>query len=163
MRRNMNVRVLVLSCLTAATVACLAAAPAGAAMPFPVGLRGGFSIEPDQLVLGAHARVSELVRGWWIVPVAEFGFGDDVTTVALSGDVVYNFPELQTAQWGFYTGAGLGWILYSFDGGDESEIGLNLIGAVLRRLDNADELSLELRIGIDELPDIKVMAGYTFF
>ncbi len=155
MRSTITVFVLVLA---------LVIAGAGtAAGTVPLGARAGFSLEPDQVVFGAHAKAFEPYRGWWVVPVAELGFGDNVTTVALSGDMLYGFPELQTSDWGFYLGGGLGWAHYSWDGGDTGEIGLNLVGGMTRRLLTGNELLLELRIGIDELPDVKIVTGITFF
>jgi hypothetical protein len=130
----------------------------------PWGPRAGFSLKPDQFVIGGHAKVAEPVVGWGIVPNFDLGFGDDITTLQINGDFVYNFPELETYNWGWYAGAGLTWANYWFSGaGSSGEIGLSLLGGVSRILDNENRLSLELRFGIDDIPDFMLTLGYWFF
>ena len=154
--------------LLAATFIAVLAAGTAASAKAPLGLHGGFSFDPDQFVIGAYARVSEPYIGWRVQPSVDLGFGDDVTTFNLNGDIVYTFPELQTSEWGFYAGGGLGLAYYTFDappGVDDSatEIGLNIIGGVTRQLISGNELTGELRLGIDDIPDVKLLFGITFF
>ncbi len=133
----------------------------------PWGPRAGFSIKPDQFVIGAHARVAELAVGWALQPNLEFGFGDDVTTMQINADFAYTFPELESYNWGWYAGAGLSWANYwlsdSLGGGSNGEIGLSILGGVSRILTNENRVSLELRFGIDDIPDFKATLGYWFF
>jgi hypothetical protein len=161
-------RILAVSLLIILSTAC--AVHAG---PLTWGGRVGLSVDPDQFVFGAQVEVSEPFPGWVIRPVAELGTGDDIFTLALSGDLLYTFPELATADWQLAVGGGLGFAYYNFDeprnlpAGVEfddtaSEIGLNIVGAVARSLESGNDLVLELRLGIDELPDFKITAGLTF-
>ena len=139
----------------------LCAAPASA-LDFPWGIKAGASFKPDQFTF-AYAHVAEPLRGWRITPDVFLGFGDDVTVLQLDGDFVYTFPELKSSDWGFYVGGGLGWATYFTSGNNSGEIGLNIIGGVTRSLDNGNELLAEIRIGIDDLPDFKILVGYTIF
>jgi opacity protein-like surface antigen len=148
-------------------IALLTAAPAAIAKA-PLGVHGGFSFDPDQIVIGGHMRVSEPYVGWIVQPSLDLGFGDKVTSFIFNGDMLYTFPELQTSEWGFYAGAGLALAFYQLDisgPGDDSqtEVGLNIIGGVTKKLISGNELMGEFRVGVDNIPDVKLLIGITFF
>jgi hypothetical protein len=138
-------------------------ASASAAVILPWGPRAGFSLDPDQFVIGAHLQATEPSRGLSIQPNFDLGFGDDVTTLLINGDVVYTFPELESLDWGWYAGGGISWATYWFDGNSNGEIGLSILGGVSRILTNDNRLTLELRYGIDDIPEFMVTLGYWFF
>lgn len=154
----------ILACVSFALV--LTTVSAGYAT-FPLGARAGFGMDPDQIVLGGHARVAEPMVGWAIQGVVELGFGDDVTAFSIDGDMLYTFPELETSAWGFYVGGGLGFTNYSWDieghSGSSSEFGLNLVGGATRNLDSGNKLIGELRIGLGDIPDFRIMGGIYLF
>ncbi|MFH1842453.1 MAG: hypothetical protein ABIF77_04545 [bacterium] len=154
--------------LVFSTLLLLMGAGVATGQTIPFGVRAGLGNNPDQFIVGGHARVAEPVIGWKIQPVFELGFGDDITTMAISGDMLYMFPELQTSEWGLYAGGGFGFVNYSWDvghpGGNDSksEFGLNLVGGVIKQLGSANEFIGELRIGLGDVPDLKLMAGIYF-
>jgi hypothetical protein len=147
------------------TTCLLTAYTATAAIPW--GGRAGLSVSPDQFAIGAHAWVVEPIPAWYIQPTLEFGFGDNVTTFAINGDFLYTFPKIQS-DWAIYAGAGLGFANYSFDvpagvDGSASEFGLNIFGGANRILKNNHRVGAELRVGIGDLPDLKIMGMYTLW
>jgi hypothetical protein len=154
--------------LIGACIFLVALSTTACAASFPIGAKAGLTFEPDQFAIGAFAQVSEPMLGWLIVPSVEFGFGDDITTICLQGDFIYTFPELQTTNWGWFVGGGLGLAMYSWDAppgydGSQSEFGLNLVGGASKELDSGNKLLGELRIGLGDIPDFKIMAGITLF
>jgi hypothetical protein len=152
-------------------VALLLLAPATAAALTPLGVHAGFSVDPDQFVFGGHAIMAEPLIGWQLHASLDFGFGDNVTSIIGNGDFVYAFPELATADWRFYVGGGVGVGQYSYDHPDptppgfddsDTQFGLNIVGGITRRLLSGNELLGELRIGVEDMPDVKIVAGFTF-
>ena len=55
-----------------------------------VGLRGGFSLDPDDFLIGLHFRTDPLGENLYFVPSVEAGFGD-VTMIAGNADLHYVF------------------------------------------------------------------------
>lgn len=144
--------------LTVPIVLLVAAIPAWAQGP---GVRGGVSIDPDQVYFGGHYETTALVDRLHFRPNLEIGIGDDVVTTAINFEFVYKFPS--RSPWRLYAGGGPAVNFYSFDGngqdGDsETEGGFNfLIGAEQR-----GGLFFELKIGAIDSPDLKFGVGYTF-
>lgn len=135
------------------------------------GPRLGFSVEPDQVTVGAFADFGRLAPKTHLLASADLGFGDNVTSFLVNGDVAYRFagPE-QTID--PYLGGGLTIAYYNFDidappgvnvDDTETEIGLSLLAGVEVDLGGYKTGSLELRFGIDELPDVKLTAALGFF
>ncbi len=86
------------------------------------------------------------------MPSGEVGFGDDLTSFALNGDLKYHFAPDNSLD--PYAGAGL--TLNWFD--SESGFGVNLLGGIHL----ANRIFLEAKFGVtDEVPDAKIMAGFT--
>jgi len=132
------------------------------------GLRGGITSNPDQVHVGAHVIAGELFNDGWFIPNVEVGFGDHLTLVALNPELVYKFVKRGTSDWGFYVGGGLGVNFESWDTGvtgkdSNTEIGLNFLGGMSRRLSSGNEFFLELKLGAQNSPDTKVTAGFTFY
>jgi hypothetical protein len=135
------------------------------------GPRFGFSSGPDQLTFGAFGDWGELAQYLHLVTSADIGIGDNVTTFEAQGDVFYRFEEANTPVL-FYAGGGIGLAYYKFDFPDvpgfgpvddtSTEIGLNLVGGVTKDLGGYKNGSLELRIGVGDLPDFKITASLGF-
>jgi hypothetical protein len=127
--------------------------PAASEAGMLLGLRGGMSFSPDQVVLGVHAKLPNLAKSLEFMPSAEVGFGDDLTSFALNGDLKYHFlPDNKLDPY-----AGLGLTANWFDG--EDGFGINALGG----LHVADRIFIEAKLGLsDEVPDAKLMAGLTF-
>ena len=150
--------------LTAAVLTLAAAATAAAQNQ--VGPRLGLSINPDQFVLGGQLTVPFSEPNLLFAPNVEIGFGDNVTTFQVNGDVAYHFNEVGP-NWNPYVGAGLGLIVIDFNDnfpGDNSdtELGVNIIGGLRFKNRSGSNLFTELRLGIGDLPDAKVMVGWNF-
>ena len=138
----------------------LASAPTDAQLN-AAGVRLGFSSNPDQFVMGGQLEFGPFSKSFTFVPSLELGLGDDITTIQLNGDGYYHF-DIQGESWNPYAGMGLGLAFYDWDGGSETEFGANLIGGVRFKLQSASTIFTELRIGIADIPDFKVIAGWNF-
>ncbi|MEZ5287035.1 MAG: hypothetical protein R2712_19960 [Vicinamibacterales bacterium] len=133
------------------------AAPAAAQGP---GVRGGVSVDPDQVYFGGHYETSELIDRLHFRPNLELGLGDDVVTTAVNMEFIYKFPT--RTDWQLYAGGGPAVNFYSFDdsigGGTETEGGLNLIFGAEQR----NGLFFEVKVGAIDSPDVKFGVGWTF-
>ena len=139
-------------------VLVLAAVPPAAAQG--PGVRGGVSIDPDQVYFGGHFETDPLVDRLSFRPNLEVGVGDDVTATTINMEFVYKFPS--RSEWRLYAGVGPAVNFYSFDrerGDDTStEGGFNfLIGA-----EHRGGLLFEVKIGAVDSPDVKFGVGWTF-
>ena len=94
----------VLSCFF--VFAFMAAAGSATAQSHSVGIRGGVSVEPDQVYLGAHVDLKEISNRFWFRPNAELGLGSGATVVALNGEFVYKLRAV-SKEWTPYLGADL--------------------------------------------------------
>ena len=135
------------------------AAPAAAQGP---GVRGGVSVDPDQVYFGGHYETEALVDRLHFKPNVEVGIGDDVVATAINMEFVYKFPT--RSRWLLYAGGGPAINFYSYDddgrGGDNTntEGGLNLLFGV----ENRSGLFFEVKVGAIDSPDVKFGVGYTF-
>lgn len=159
-------RLMLVVCAVAALVP--AAAHAQGRLTNAIGPRIGISMDPDQLVLGGQLDLGELAPDLTFAPNLELGFGDDITTIQINGDLHYHFL-VQGSAWRPYVGGGLGVAFYSFDAppgfqGDDSqtEVGLNIIGGAIVPTRAGSRFFAELKLGIADLPDIKILAGWNF-
>ena len=154
MNRRRTISTLVVTALTATVFPISAAAQAP-------GVRGGVSVDPDQVYLGGHFETGPLVERLHFKPNLEAGFGDDITLIALNFEFVYKFPV--NSPWTLYVGGGPAANIYSFDRGrddDDTEIepGFNvLFGAETSR-----GLFFEIKLGAIDSPDFKFGVGWTF-
>lgn len=120
------------------------------------GLRGGMSVDPDQVYFGGHLETGALVDRLHFRPSVEAGFGNDLTLLAANMEFVYKFPS--RGGWGLYAGAGPALNIYMFDDDSNSEAGVNfLIGVEHRR-----GLFFEFKAGAIDSPDFKFGVGYTW-
>jgi len=150
-----------------AAVVLSLAAPAVPAQDFGYrgwGPRVGVSEDPDQVFGGIHLDMGEFARNVRFQPNAELGIGDDLLLLAINLEAAYLFPVHQS--WMPYAGGGLGlnYINYDSDigGGDDTDLGVNILGGVQRVRSNAPDFFLEMKIGLDDSPDFKFAVGWTF-
>jgi hypothetical protein len=120
------------------------------------GVRAGLSQNPDQAYIGGHLETAPLVDRLRFRPNVELGFGDDVTLVAFNLEFVYPFPSQQA--WHLYVGAGPAVNDYVFEQDSDVRGGFNLIIGGEHR----GGLSVELKIGAIDSPNLKFGVGYTF-
>jgi hypothetical protein len=123
------------------------------------GLRGGATIDPDQIHVGAHINAGEFAPRVRFQPSFEVGFGNDVILGAINLDALYTFRR---RSWRPYLGGGLGVALVDSDrnGGDDDfdvEAGLNLVAGF--EWGPRRRYLLEIRAGVGDIPNFKVTAG----
>lgn len=138
----------------------------GGALPFPTGLRVGYTSWDDigQMHFGAHAKLGDVFPNIQLVPGVEMGFGDDVTLLTMNGDLSYRFTELTSYPWEIYGGGSLSLNFIKpkdFDG--DWQLGFSGLIGLNKALGNGDEIMLETRLGILDSPGFKITLGYTFF
>jgi hypothetical protein len=139
---------------------------AGTAAATEYGLRAGLSIDPDQFHFGGHADLGPVIETWRFVPNIEIGLGNDVTLIALNGDLIYDFPE---SRWS--VGGELGINIANYDvpnipGVDiddsSTDIGLSALGNYRLTLNSGKVLVLEAKLGLLDSPDVKFTLGWNF-
>ena len=152
----------------AATVAPAAAAEAG------VGFRGwgprvGASSDADQVLVGAQFDLGEFTTNLRWQPSVELGFGDDKFSLYGNFMVAYYFPVKAAVT--PYAGAQVTVWLFDqngpdnskgFDDGFNAEIGLYAVGGIETKLESGNRFLAELQVGIGDVPDVRVLVGWTF-
>jgi len=152
----------------AALAVVLWAGPASA----EVGYRGwgprvGISDDPDQIVAGVHWDLGEFAPRVRFQPSVDFGFGDDALSLSGNAMVGYWFPT--KAEVTPYAGGQIGAVYFDYDSdgkehddGSDTEIGLALVGGIETKLKSGTRFLVELQIGLGDIPDAKLLAGWTF-
>jgi hypothetical protein len=156
---------------TLALVVALALLPnfAHAAAPLVSGggPRVGLSTDPSQFVFGGQLTIGGFAPDWTFDPNLEFGIGDNVTVIALNGDFYYHF-RLQDSDWAPYVGGGLGINSVSVDNPapfrdhTSTDVGLNIVGGVSVPTQAGNRWFGEIRFGIGDIPELKLMGGINF-
>jgi opacity protein-like surface antigen len=149
------------------TTACLLAiAQSSAAADW--GPRVGLTGDPDQVMGGIQWNLGEVAPSVRAMPSAELGFGDDLLRFAGNLGIHYMFAG-GSSRWSPYLGGELSFTYLSWDRpagfrGDETdtELGVSIAGGVETRLSNGRILNLELRFGLDNVPDVQVHVGWIF-
>ncbi len=160
-------RRLALYALIALGVLCTASAYAGTAVVGGLGPRVGFSTDPDQFVFGGQLIIGEIAPSLTFDPDVEFGFGDDVTVVALNLDMHYHFA-IQGSTWRPYVGAGAGINFLEFDrplpleDKSDTEVGGNFIVGAGVPTAAGNRFFGELKLGLGDIPDLKLLVGWNF-
>lgn len=151
-----------------AVCACLIGgliAPAAAANSprMGLGLRPlGFSINPDQYVVGVQAVMGKYYRGR-LAPSVDFGFGDNATVITGNFDLKIDLFSPPKSEAVFYVGGGPTLSYISPDVGDsDTEIGLSLLGGIKLSMSEKNYYNIEARFGIGDIPDFKLLAGVMF-
>lgn len=144
-----------------------AATPADSAMVSGAGPRIGFSLDPDQLVLGGQFLIGEVAPSITFDPNLELGFGDNMTVIGTSFDLHYHFG-LTNSEWRPYLGAGVG--IHFFDvnrsppASDNTftEVGGNVIIGAGVPTRSGSRFFTEMKLGIGDIPSLKLLAGWNF-
>jgi hypothetical protein len=130
------------------------------------GPRVGFSIDPDQFLVGGQLVVGPVAPNITFDPSLELGFGDNVDIVALNFDMHYHFTTRST--WRPYLGAGatINWVNYNNDFGNGSSDTLAgggiMFGAGVPT-SGGSRFFGELKAGLsNDVPDLKFVVGWNF-
>jgi hypothetical protein len=142
----------------------MAPAPASAVdiAPRGFGLRGGVSVNPDQIHGGFHTQIG---RGssLRLRPAVEAGAGNGVLLAAISGDVLWR-PGARRVFVG--AGPGLNFVDVT-DGvgearGVETKVVANVLAGVHFGGRRPGRYLVEARAGFGDTPDFKLTVGVTF-
>ncbi len=134
------------------------------------GPRFGFSADPDQVVVGGQMMFPEVAENLSFDPSLELGFGDDLTILSLNFDLHYHF-DISGSNWRPYAGGGATISFISFDDDDfpgngdddsETEAGGGLVVGASVPTRGGDRFFGELKIGLGDVPDFKMMVGWNF-
>lgn len=130
-----------------------------------IGVRGGATLSPDQFHIGTHVDVDTGEPTIHVHPNLEIGFGSDLMVVALGGEVLY-LPRTTWGAWRPYIGGGLAIVNYDVEGRgrgrSDSEFGLTVAGGIERALSSGTDFFVEAKLGLLDIPDLKLTAGWTF-
>ena len=127
------------------------------------GLRAGFSSSPDQFLVGGQLELSPVADQLYIVPSAEVGFGDDLTTLSFNGDLQYRFVAHSAVR--PYAGGGLSvyYVNVSGGGGSDTNLGADVLGGIFFNEHSSNPMFVEAKLGLtDEVPDWKFIFGVNF-
>jgi hypothetical protein len=136
---------------------------AQSALAGSVGLRAGFGINPDQVVVGAQGQLSgKKLKAFSLAPSVDFGFGDNITTICGNVDFLLDLP-LPGSEGGFYAGLGPTLTYWDFKNiASDTEIGLSLVGGIRFGLGTKNAYNAEVRFGVGDVPDVRVLFGILF-
>jgi hypothetical protein len=159
--------------LLAAVVAAVLTPTVVLADPYTdVGFRGwgprvGLSVNPDQVHFGAHLDYGNFAKHVRFQPNVELGFGDHVNLYTVNAEAAYRFTE-NWDVWSPYLGGGLGaniksWDRPNGDNSSETDLGINLLGGIEKGLANGDRFFIETKLSLNDVPDLKVTVGWTFY
>ena len=167
----MRWRSMIAMCVIAATATV---APAAAAeVEAGVGFRGwgprvGASSDADQVLVGAQFDLGEFTTNLRWQPSVELGFGDDKISLYGNFMVAYYFPVKAAVT--PYAGAQATIWLFDqdgpnnngFDDGFNAEVGLYAVGGIETKFKSGNRFLAELQLGIGDVPDVRVLVGWTF-
>ncbi len=134
------------------------------------GLRGGINMNPDQFSFGTHVDAGSLTPRVRFQPSFELGLGNGVRLASANLDAHYLFTA---GRFRPYAGGGLGINFIDVtsgigrSGGLDIEPVLNLVGGIEWGAPRAGSRAfrrylLEVRFGMGNTPDLKLVAGYSF-
>jgi hypothetical protein len=130
------------------------------------GPRIGASLEPDQIFFGVHLDYGNFGRHVRFQPNLELGLGDHVKLFTLNAEIVYRLNSTWEA-WSPYLGLGIGANIKSVDSdgsnNSQTDMGINLIGGFEKGFYSGNRFFVETKISVNDVPDIKVAIGWTFF
>jgi hypothetical protein len=136
-----------------------------------VGFRGwgpriGLSSNPDQVYFGAHLDYGNFSRHVRFQPNLELGLSDNEKLLAINAEAAYRFSS-EWDVWTPYLGGGVGANIKSYDNGrnnySQTDMGVNLLGGIEKGLDNGDRFFIEAKLSVNDVPDLKVGVGWTFY
>jgi len=153
--------------LTLVLLAALPLVAQAAARVSSIGPRFGFSVDPDQLVVGGQLGIGPIAKDLTFDPNLELGFGDDVTVVALNMDMHYHL-RVSDSDWRPYAGFGVGINFISWDrpaphmDGSDTEVGGNFIFGMEVPAGADSKFFGELKLGLGDIPTLKILAGWNY-
>lgn len=124
------------------------------------GIRGGAADDPDQFLFGAHANFGEFIPNLRFQPSLEVGFGDDHQTLIATAPAFFRFPVDGLTLYG---GGGLALGIDRDDVIDDTEFVISpALAGGIEWPAAAGDLFLELGLLTGDLPNVKLIVGWTF-
>jgi hypothetical protein len=120
------------------------------------GLRGGISLDPDQIVFGAQYSLGKKFKITRLVPSVDLGLGDNVTTLDINGDLLLRML-IQDIKFRLYGGGGPTLAFWDFEGGSEWKLGLSLVIGTQIHILKKNATNVEARFGIGDIPDFRLL------
>ena len=121
------------------------------------GVRGGGTVNPDQLYVGGQYEWGPIEK-LWFHPSVDFGFGNDVKLIAMNFDVVYRHQMSRRSPWTAFAGGGPSLNHYRVTGASTTEFGVNVMGGMM----HSSGIFFEARAGFADSPDFRFGVGYRF-
>ena len=127
-----------------------------------VAMRLGVSMDPDQFVAGLYTYAGSLTPQVHFMPYADVGLGDDIVVLTGNGDFRFDIVSLRNSPILFYISAGPTVAFWDSDHFDsEVELGASVAFGMTRiPLGATNSLNFEIRVGLGDIPDGKLMVGF---
>jgi hypothetical protein len=146
---------------------------------FRVGARAGVALDPEMVMVGAHAQMGPFFhRDLSFRPNFDFGFGEITTLFALNLEAAFRLPlSSRYGRWSAYAGVGPGFNFSHqnferdvtngdngtsrIDFGDfNTDVGLNIFGGIQYR----SGMFIELKTSVYSrpAPTLRILFGYNF-
>lgn len=127
------------------------------------GARIGWDIDNDQFTLGVQAEFDEFVGPLTFAPSIDLGTGSDLTTYAVNGDFRLDLLSPPGSRANLYAGAGPSVVSWRPENGpNDTEIGISLVTGIKLRMGSSSRYNMELRFGVGDIPEARLMAGVLF-
>lgn len=121
-----------------------------------LGLRAGFSLGPDQFVIGGQGEFGPAIGMAYVVPSFDLGLNGRTTTAANFDLRWYLLPVPET---GLYIYGAAGPTVMLSPG---TEVGLSLTAGLHIPMKNQGRYNMEIRFGLGDIPDLKIMGALMF-
>lgn len=125
------------------------------------GARAGFGSNPDQFVGGLQAVFGRYLKVFRFAPSFDLGFGDDMTTYTANGDFRFSVSP-PGAGTSFYIATGPTVTHFDYTSGNDTEVGLSVVGGLMLPLGRSNRYNVEFRAGIGDIPDYRLLLGIFF-
>ena len=130
----------------------------------PWGLRVGLANSPDQIVFGVNFLETKVGQNLYIVPDAEFGFGNDA--FVLSGVAAVHYRFVVDAKVRPYAGGGVSVSLIDYDRTNNNtttfKVGARGTGGIIWQLKGGREMFAEMNIIFGDPYNVQAMVGWRF-
>ena len=140
------------------------------ARKYQVGLRGGFALDPELVLIGLHAQFGPFFnRNLFFRPNVEFDWGEVTKMFGINAEVIYKMPiASRTGRWDMYVGGGpaFNFAEQSFGNRDVSfsdfryDSALNILVGVQYRSGVFAELKTS--VYANPAPSFRLIIGYNF-
>lgn len=124
------------------------------------GFRVGLTDDPDSVFLGFHYGVplSRLGQSFLVMrPGVDLAVVDGPVDFFLRGTFHFNFVFPLSGNFSIYPLVGPTLVYYNWDGGDDTEVGIDLGFGF-----GVDRFSFEVWAGVSDIPDITFAFGVAF-